>query len=66
MFSDGYADQFGGIANKKFMKKNLLNLLSEMNTDNMSIQNSKLIDIFDEWKGNEPQTDDILIIGIKV
>lgn len=66
MFSDGYADQFGGACCKRFMKKNLLNALSAMTHENMSIQRDKLRGIFEEWKGEESQVDDVLVIGIKI
>ena len=66
MFSDGFADQFGGSNDKRFTKKNLHNLFTYMMKDEMEIQKTKLIDAFDEWKGTSPQIDDVLVIGIKV
>ncbi|MCC6448689.1 MAG: response regulator, partial [Chitinophagaceae bacterium] len=66
LFSDGYADQFGGVSSKRFMKKKLLKTLSAMTHQNMLAQKDNLVNIFNDWKGEEPQVDDILVIGIKI
>ena len=63
MFSDGYADQFGGESGKKFkiapMKELILNLQEKTMEEQRSILNSTL----EAWRGNIEQVDDILIIG---
>jgi serine phosphatase RsbU (regulator of sigma subunit) len=66
LFSDGFSDQLGGNKKKKFMKKSFKELLIE--TSNHPIQKQKeiLASEFKEWKGNNEQTDDILIIGIHI
>jgi phosphoserine phosphatase RsbU/P len=66
IFSDGYADQFGGTSNKKFMKRRMLELLKEIHQMPMEEQRNKLNDALDVWKGNHEQVDDILVIGVKV
>jgi len=66
MFSDGYCDQFGGPNLKKFKKKNLIKLLSEIHTLNMTEQRKRLKRNLDDWKGDLPQVDDILMLGIKI
>ena len=66
MYSDGYADQFGGPNKKRFMKKNLLKTLTAIANENMQIQKDNLEKIFDEWKGELSQVDDVLVIGIKI
>ncbi|WP_338813030.1 tetratricopeptide repeat protein [Bernardetia sp. Wsw4-3y2] len=61
--SDGYQDQFGGKENKKFLRKNFEKLIS---TDApLSIQESEVIEKLEKWKGNESQTDDIMVVGIE-
>ncbi len=66
LFSDGYADQFGGETGKKLKYKNFQNLLIEMYDLPMKIQHQKLIEFFTSWKGNLNQVDDVLVIGIRV
>jgi serine phosphatase RsbU (regulator of sigma subunit) len=64
--TDGFADQFGGDGGKKFMSKNLKNLL--VNNSDLSLENQKneLINSLNSWKGNHEQVDDISLIIIKV
>jgi serine phosphatase RsbU (regulator of sigma subunit) len=66
IFSDGYADQFGGPAGKKFMRKQFRLLLNEIHTLSMDDQRSQLEARFDAWRGNGEQVDDVLVIGIRV
>jgi len=66
IFSDGYADQFGGKDQKKFMTKRLKDLLIYLSPLEMHEQQNILEMTFDNWKTNTDQIDDILIIGIKV
>jgi serine phosphatase RsbU (regulator of sigma subunit) len=66
MFSDGYADQFGGPDNKKFKYSALKALLTEIHLLPIQQQKQKLEETFLEWKGNHEQTDDVLIIGYRV
>jgi len=66
VFSDGYADQFGGERGKKFMKKKFRELLLSVQPQELMAQKSILEDAFDEWKGDLEQVDDILIIGVEV
>ncbi|MCX8081198.1 MAG: SpoIIE family protein phosphatase [Bacteroidia bacterium] len=66
LFSDGYADQFGGPSGKKFMLSGLLNILKEIHRDPLNSQKNILMERFYEWKGNQEQIDDILLIGVKV
>ncbi|MDQ3046011.1 MAG: SpoIIE family protein phosphatase [Bacteroidota bacterium] len=65
LFSDGYADQFGGPSGKKLMTKNLKELLLKMNELSMIDQKNKLNTTIEEWRCNREQIDDILIIGIR-
>ncbi len=66
LFSDGYADQFGGPKGKKFKKKNFRNLLIEISKLPINEQYKKVKQVFYDWKGDLPQVDDILLIGIKL
>jgi serine phosphatase RsbU (regulator of sigma subunit) len=65
IFSDGFADQFGGSKQKKFMTMQLKEKLVEMSGIPMIEQGVKLSDIFEEWKGDGPQIDDVTLIGIR-
>jgi serine phosphatase RsbU (regulator of sigma subunit) len=63
--TDGYMDQFGGPLNKKFNSKNYKNLLIELSTKSISDQLDHISNVFEQWKGDLPQTDDVLIFGIR-
>ncbi|HRN41244.1 MAG TPA: SpoIIE family protein phosphatase, partial [Vicingus sp.] len=64
--SDGYADQFGGINNKKFLTKRLKDLLLKNSELSLDKQKDELLMEFLEWKKDVTQLDDVLIVGIKV
>lgn len=66
IFTDGYADQFGGEKGKKFMYKRLKNLLTEIHKKPLEIQKEVLQQNFTSWKGGTEQTDDVLLIGLKI
>lgn len=66
LFSDGYADQFGGERNKKFNRRNFYELLQSIQDMDMAEQASFLEYAHNNWKQEEPQTDDILVIGLKI
>jgi len=66
LFTDGYADQFGGPRGKKFKYKTLSDLLSRINQKPCSEQKEILEKTFIDWKGNLDQIDDVLVIGIKI
>ncbi len=65
LFTDGYADQFGGEKNKKFMSKRFKQLLTSNN--NISMQKAKtLVELnFTSWKGEYPQVDDVCVVGVR-
>jgi ligand-binding sensor domain-containing protein/serine phosphatase RsbU (regulator of sigma subunit) len=66
MFSDGYADQFGGLKGKKFMVKQFHDNLKSIHTFDVSEQQKHLENQLNDWKGNLEQIDDVLVIGIKL
>ena len=66
MFSDGFADQFGGPKSKKFKYKPFKRLLLENADKPMAKQKEILIRSFGNWKGNLEQIDDVVVIGIKI
>ncbi|MCE3278989.1 MAG: rsbU 7 [Bacteroidetes bacterium] len=66
VFSDGYADQFGGPKGKKFMVGNMQKLISDIHEQRVEMQEKALLKAFDDWKGNLEQIDDVLVIGFRI
>lgn len=66
LFTDGYIDQFGGERNKKLNKFNFKDLLLTINEMESNEQESFLEYAFNNWKQGNPQTDDVLVIGLKM
>jgi serine phosphatase RsbU (regulator of sigma subunit) len=65
IFSDGFADQFGGPNNKKFKYGPFKKLLLENSRDPLFLQKDKLSSSLQEWMGSNEQVDDILVLGLK-
>ncbi|MGQ0828553.1 MAG: tetratricopeptide repeat protein [Bacteroidota bacterium] len=66
IFTDGYADQFGGEKGKKFKYKQLQELLLANSKKPMNEQKAVLNNTIENWKGNLEQVDDVLVIGMRV
>ncbi len=66
LFSDGYADQFGGQAEKKLSYRTFRNMLLDNASSPMAEQKMNLERAFIDWKGNHNQVDDVLVVGIRV
>ncbi len=66
LYTDGYADQFGGSNGKKFKSKSLNNLLQELAQKSISEQTAIIQSTFENWKGNLEQIDDVCVVGIKL
>ncbi len=66
IFSDGYADQFGGEKGKKFMAGNFRKLLLNVSASPISQQKNLLNQTIEEWRDYREQVDDVLVIGVQV
>jgi serine phosphatase RsbU (regulator of sigma subunit) len=66
LFSDGYADQFGGPKGKKFKYKQLEEVITGVSDLPMQEQATVIDQRFESWKGNLGQVDDVCIIGIRI
>lgn len=64
--TDGFPDQFGGEKGKKFMSKNLRELLASNAHLEMDAQKQLLDETFDRWIGNLEQVDDVTIVGVRI
>jgi len=65
IFSDGYADQFGGPKGKKFLYRRFRELLVEISAHPTERQRGLLQEAFNTWRGAHEQVDDILVIGMR-
>jgi len=66
IFSDGFADQFGGPYGRKFMAIPFRVLLMDINKEPIEKQKEILNKTIEEWRGQLDQVDDILVIGVKI
>jgi len=66
LFTDGYYDQFGGINGSKLKTQRFKELLKNCYGNKAEVQKRMIEDYFDEWKGDHPQVDDILVMGMIV
>lgn len=66
LFTDGFADQFGGPNRKKLMTKKFKDILISVQNLSMEEQHKHLDTFIDEWRGDTEQVDDILVIGARV
>ncbi|MGB3948190.1 MAG: two-component regulator propeller domain-containing protein [Bacteroidia bacterium] len=66
MFTDGYADQFGGERGKKYMARQLKKILLTVSDLPTNTQKTQLEANFNAWKGDLEQIDDVTVLGIKL
>jgi serine phosphatase RsbU (regulator of sigma subunit) len=64
--TDGFVDQFGGSAGKKFMRRRFRELIIRVSKMPISEHNDEFSRVFDEWKATEDQVDDVLIVSIRI
>ncbi|GAG59579.1 unnamed protein product, partial [marine sediment metagenome] len=66
IFSDGFVDQFGGPNQKKYLSRNFKITLGELQAKHMYEQGAELDRIFEEWRKDVEQIDDVTVIGVRV
>ncbi|MGZ3883178.1 MAG: PP2C family protein-serine/threonine phosphatase, partial [Bacteroidia bacterium] len=66
LFTDGYADQFGGPNGKKFKYKQMEQLITNNKDLDMAAQKKMLENAFEAWRANLEQVDDVCIIGVRL
>jgi serine phosphatase RsbU (regulator of sigma subunit) len=66
IFSDGFVDQFGGPNQKKYLSKNFKITVGELQAKPMYKQGAELDRIFEEWRKDVEQIDDVTVIGVRV
>lgn len=66
LYTDGITDQLGGDNYKKFMTKNFKELLNSTKSFELNEQRKVVKDTIFNWKGNNNQTDDILLLGLEI
>jgi serine phosphatase RsbU (regulator of sigma subunit)/HAMP domain-containing protein len=66
LFSDGYADQFGGPKGKKFMVGQFRSYLTSIHEKSMEVQRKMLDETIENWRGNLEQVDDVLVMGFRI
>lgn len=65
LFTDGFQDQFGGPKNKKYSFRRFLDLLESNVNLGLEDQRMMIEAEFDQWMFNQPQTDDVTVIGVQ-
>jgi serine phosphatase RsbU (regulator of sigma subunit)/tetratricopeptide (TPR) repeat protein len=66
LFTDGFYDQFGGEKGKKFLFKKFKDLLLETSQLDIAEQGNHFLSVFNDWKGENEQVDDVCIIGVRI
>ncbi|MBS1637927.1 MAG: tetratricopeptide repeat protein [Bacteroidetes bacterium] len=66
LYTDGYADQFGGPSGKKFKYRQLEELILSIHPQSMQKQEEILRQRFEAWRGQQEQVDDVLVMGIRL
>ncbi|AEA45813.1 PP2C family protein-serine/threonine phosphatase [Fluviicola taffensis] len=65
-FTDGFADQFGGPKGKKFMNKQLKELILRLASLPLNEQKTIILQTFNDWKGLNEQIDDVTMIAVRI
>ncbi|MBU0765668.1 MAG: SpoIIE family protein phosphatase [Bacteroidetes bacterium] len=65
LYTDGYIDQFGGEYDKKFLTMRFRELLADIHTKEIGVQEDIVRKTFYDWQGANPQVDDVLVLAIR-
>ena len=66
IYSDGFADQFGGEKGKKYMVNKFRSFLASISSYDVKEQKQKLEEEFENWKGSHDQIDDVCVMGVRI
>jgi serine phosphatase RsbU (regulator of sigma subunit) len=66
IFTDGFSDQFGGEKGKKFKTANFKKLIVKVQNQAIEKQGESLNNMFEEWKSDFEQLDDVCVIGVRI
>jgi len=66
IFSDGFADQYGGKKRKKFKTRNFKKLLLSVQAESMENQKVEIENAFERWRGSQEQIDDVCVFGVRL
>lgn len=66
LFTDGFADQFGGEKGKKYKYNNFKDLLFQVHQKDLAHQQHLIDSNFNQWKGELEQVDDVCVLGLKI
>jgi len=66
LWSDGYISQLGGLKDKTLGTKQLREIIAEISHLDLNVQQAFLLEKLRQWQGTKNQTDDILVIGLKI
>ncbi len=66
LFTDGFRDQLGGENDRKLGRRNFINILKEISSFDLKTQEKLLTDILQQWQKDNPQTDDITVVAVKI
>lgn len=66
MFTDGFLDQFGGPKNRKIGRTRFRELLLSLADKPMKTQGEEIEAYFNNWKGDQKQLDDVMVVGFRV
>jgi serine phosphatase RsbU (regulator of sigma subunit) len=66
LFTDGFTDQLNGVTRRKYSLKRFQGKLQELSAQRMDLQQAELDASVEQWKAGADQTDDILVVGLRI
>ncbi len=66
LYTDGYPDQFGEQTGRKLLSKHFKEMIGQINTKPFAEQKLYLEGYIQNWRGEIPQTDDVLVVGLEL